>query len=74
MSPFISGAGDPLSRMTAAGLGDMGYQVDLEGAEPYALPDLLQVAGEGALVPHTAPLDDGLLLPAVPTRLPAATP
>lgn len=74
MSPFISGAGNPLSRMTAASLGDLGYQVDLEGAEPYALPNLLQIAREGALVPHTAPLDDGMVLPVVPTRLPAATP
>ncbi|MEW2074695.1 leishmanolysin-related zinc metalloendopeptidase [Streptomyces sp. NPDC012403] len=74
MSPFISGASNPLSRMTAASLGDMGYQVDLEGAEPYELPDLLQIAREGALVPHTAPLGDGMMLPVVPTRLPAATP
>ncbi|GKQ36200.1 leishmanolysin [Streptomyces sp. A012304] len=73
MSPFISGTDNPLSRMTAASLGDMGYQVDLEGAEPYTLPDLLQVAMEGALVPHTAPLGDGVMLPVVPTRLPAGT-
>ncbi|MFI8193256.1 leishmanolysin-related zinc metalloendopeptidase [Streptomyces sp. NPDC085946] len=74
MSPFISGADNPLSRMTAASLGDMGYQVDLAGAEPYELPDLLQVAREGALVPHTAPVGDGIMLPVMPTRLPAATP
>lgn len=74
MSPFISGAGNPLSRMAAASLGDMGYQVDPEGAEPYKLPDLLQIAREGALVPHTAPLGDGIMLPVVPTQLPAATP
>ncbi|MER5292134.1 hypothetical protein ABT382_08615 [Streptomyces pharetrae] len=74
MSPFISGAGNPLSRMAAASLGDMGYQVDPEGAEPYKLPDLLQIAREGALVPHTAPLGDGIMLPFVPTQLPAATP
>ncbi|MER7486325.1 leishmanolysin-related zinc metalloendopeptidase [Streptomyces sp. NPDC126497] len=74
MSPFISGRDNPLSRMTAASLGDMGYQIDLEGAEPYGLPDLLQIAREGALVPHTAPVGDGMMLPAVPTRLPAATP
>lgn len=74
MSPFISGAGNPLSRMTAASLGDLGYTVDLEGAERYSLPDLLQIAREGALVPHTAPIGDGMMLPVVPTRLPAATP
>ncbi|MFH0521981.1 leishmanolysin-related zinc metalloendopeptidase [Streptomyces sp. M41] len=74
MSPFISGRDNPLSRMTAASLGDMGYQVDLDGAEPYTLPNLLQVARDGDLVPHVAPIDDGIMLPVVPTRLPAATP
>ncbi len=74
MSPFISGRDNPLSRMTAASLGDLGYQVDLDGAEPYGLPDLLQVAMDGMLVPHAAPIDDGIMLPVVPTRLPAATP
>ncbi|MGC2998558.1 leishmanolysin-related zinc metalloendopeptidase [Streptomyces sp. G35A] len=74
MSPFISGANNPLSRMTAASLGDMGYRVDLDGAESYELPDLLQIAREGTLVPHTAPIGDGMMLPVVPTRLPAATP
>jgi hypothetical protein len=74
MSPFISGTDNPLSRMTAASLGDLGYQVDLDAAEPYTLPDLLQIARSGALVPHTAPIGDGIMLPAVPTQLPATTP
>ncbi|WP_217238219.1 leishmanolysin-related zinc metalloendopeptidase [Streptomyces sp. AC555_RSS877] len=74
MSPFISGSNNPLSRMTAAGLGDLGYQVDLDGAEPYTLPDLLRIARSGGLVPHTAPVGDGMMLPAVPTQLPATTP
>jgi len=74
MSPFIAGPGNPLSRLTAASLGDLGYQVDLDGAEPYALPNLLQAARDGRLVPHTAPLDGGIMLPVVPTRLPASTP
>jgi hypothetical protein len=74
MSPFISGNDNPLSRMTAASLGDLGYQVDLDAAEPYALPDLLQIARSGALVPHTAPIGDGIMLPVVPTQLPATRP
>ncbi|MEE1829417.1 leishmanolysin-related zinc metalloendopeptidase [Streptomyces sp. SP17KL33] len=74
MSPFISGSNNPLSRLTAASLGDLGYQVDLNGAEPYALPNLLQIARSGGLLPHTAPIGDGIMLPAVPTQLPAATP
>ncbi|MFF3333797.1 leishmanolysin-related zinc metalloendopeptidase [Streptomyces sp. NPDC002888] len=74
MTPFIAGPDNPLSRMTAASLGDMGYQVDLDGAEPYSLPDLLQAAREGRIVPHTAPINRGVMLPVVPTRLPASTP
>lgn len=38
MSGFIGGPGNPLSRVTAASLGDLGYQVDLDAAEPYTLP------------------------------------
>lgn len=40
MSGFIAEPGNPLSRLTAASLGDLGYQVDLAAAEPYALPPL----------------------------------
>lgn len=39
MSPTIGGPGNPLSRLTAASLKDLGYQVDLDAAEPYELPD-----------------------------------
>ena len=38
MSGFIGAAGNPLSRMTAAGLGDLGYDVDPAAAEEYTLP------------------------------------
>ncbi|GAA3146015.1 leishmanolysin-related zinc metalloendopeptidase [Streptomyces echinatus] len=74
MSPFIAGPGNPLSKLTAASLGDLGYQVDLAAAEPYTLPNLMQIARDGHLVPHMAPLGDGMMLPVVPTRLPASTP
>ena len=70
MSGFIGQPGNPLSRMTAASLGDLGYAVDLDAAEPYALPDLLALAEEGALVPHSAPIDDGFVLPVIPQTLP----
>ena len=70
MSGFIGDPGNPLSRMTAASLGDLGYQVDIDAAEPYTLPDLLELAETGALVEHTAPLDDGLVLPVIPLTLP----
>lgn len=70
MSGFISAPGNPLSRVTVASLGDLGYQVDLAAAEPYALPDLLALAEGGELVPHAAPIDSGIMLPVVPQVLP----
>jgi Leishmanolysin len=71
MSGFIAAPGNPLSRMTAASLGDMGYQVDLEAAEPYVLPNLLELAEAGALVAHVAPIDEGMVLPVIPIVLPS---
>lgn len=71
MSGFISAAGNPLSRLTAASLGDMGYKVDLAAAEPYVLPNLTELAEEGTLVPHTAPIDAGMVIPVIPITLPA---
>jgi hypothetical protein len=59
-----------LSRMTAASLGDLGYQVDLDAAEPYVLPNLLALAEAGALVAHVAPIDVGIVLPVIPMTLP----
>jgi len=71
MSGFIAAPGNPLSRMTAASLADLGYQVDLEAAEPYVLPNLLLLAESGALVAHQAPIDEGVVLPLIPTVLPS---
>ena len=70
MSGFIDEPGNPLSRVTAASLGDLGYEVDIDAAEPYALPDLLRLAEMGALVAHTAPIDHGQVLPVIPQTLP----
>jgi Leishmanolysin len=70
MSGFISGPGNPLSRMTVASLADLGYQVDLNAAEPYNLPDLMALAEEGMLVLREAPIDFGSVLPVVPMVLP----
>ncbi len=71
MSGFIAEPGNPLSRMTVASLGDLGYEVDLDAAEAYQLPDLLALAEQGALVPHAAPIDFGMVLPVIPQILPA---
>jgi hypothetical protein len=70
MSGFIAGAGNPISRMTVASLSDMGYEVDLNAAEPYMLPNLLALAESGDLVPHVAPIDHGVMLPNIPQVLP----
>lgn len=71
MSGFIGAPGNPLSRMTVASLGDLGYQVDLEAGEPYVLPNLMALAEKGSLVAHAAPIDDGVMLPVIPMTLPA---
>ena len=71
MSGFIDAAGNPISRVTVASLGDLGYQVDLDSAEPYTLPDLRELAEAGSLVSHGAPIDLGTMLPTIPHTLPA---
>jgi hypothetical protein len=38
MSSAIGGVNNPISRLTVASLIDLGYQVDLEAAEPYTFP------------------------------------
>jgi hypothetical protein len=71
MSGFIAGQNNPLSRLTVASLADLGYQVDLDAAEPYELPNLFALAESGELVAHTAPIDFGLVLPIIPELLTA---
>jgi hypothetical protein len=73
MSGFISEPGNPLSRLTVASLGDLGYEVDLEAGEPYQLPNLFALAEAGALVEHAAPIDGGVVLPVIPITLPASS-
>ncbi|HSK80833.1 MAG TPA: leishmanolysin-related zinc metalloendopeptidase [Thermoanaerobaculia bacterium] len=73
MSGFISAAGNPISRVTVASLLDSGYIVDLSAAEPYTLPNLLQLAEEGLLIAHVAPIDEGIMLPNIPIVLPDAS-
>lgn len=70
MSGFIGASGNPLSRVTAASLQDMGYVVDLDQAEAYSLPNLMALAEAGNLVAHAAPIDEGMVLPIIPITLP----
>jgi leishmanolysin len=74
MSPRIEGAGNPLSRMTAASLGDLGYQVDIDAAEDYELPDLVELAMAGRSLEHVALVGNGVVLPTIPSRVPAERP
>ena len=69
MTGVLSGARRPLSRMTAASLADLGYQVDLDAAEAFALPNLMALAEAGALGARAAPADDGIVLPVIPVVL-----
>ncbi|MEV6677139.1 leishmanolysin-related zinc metalloendopeptidase [Streptomyces erythrochromogenes] len=76
MSPNIGIAGNPtiknkLSRLTVASLGDLGYQIDLDGAEDYELPTLLDLV-EASASASEAPR--GVVLPTVPSRVPADRP
>ena len=70
MSGFISAPGNPMSRMTVASLADLGYEVDLDAAEAYGLPNLMDLAEAGALVVREAPIDHGVVLPNIPRVLP----
>lgn len=52
MSSTIAGKGNPISRLTAGSLIDIGYQVDLDASEPYVLPAPVGPAAVGAPRPH----------------------
>jgi hypothetical protein len=70
MTGFVGAAGNPLSKLTVASLEDLGYQVDLDAANPFTLPDLLALAQAGLLVTHAAPVDRGYMLPTIPIPVP----
>lgn len=70
MTGFVGNAGNPLSRLTVASLADCGYVVDMDAAEPYELPNLLELAEGGLLTTHAAPIDAGIMLPNIPMVAP----
>lgn len=70
MSGFIAGQNNPISAMTVASLQDLGYEVDVNAAEPYSLPNLLELAEKGLLMSLEAPADAGVVLPNIPIVLP----
>ncbi len=67
MTGFVAGPPNPISRLTVASLKDLGYVVDVNRAEPYSLPNLLQLAERGLLVDTH---EHGLVLPTLPMILP----
>jgi Leishmanolysin len=71
MTGFIDSPPNPMSRLTAASLKDLGYVVDLTKAEPYSLPNHLRLAEGGLLVAARA--QTGMVLPTVPMILPDAS-
>jgi Leishmanolysin len=73
MTGFVGGKPNPLSRVTVASLKDLGYVVDIAKAEKYKLPDLMDLAEEGALVARTMTVSDSLVLPSIPIVLPAGS-
>ncbi|HEV2842803.1 MAG TPA: leishmanolysin-related zinc metalloendopeptidase [Chthoniobacterales bacterium] len=70
MSGFIAAPNNPLSKMTAASLKDLGYVVNMNAAEPYALPNLQAMAEAGLMMasigeehPHALPILAPKVLP-----------
>jgi hypothetical protein len=69
MTGFVGTSGNPMSRMTVASLQDLGYVVDLNAAEAFGLPNLLQLA-EGGMLVAAETLQRGTMLPSIPIVLP----
>ncbi|RCR69575.1 peptidase [Larkinella punicea] len=70
MTGFIDMGNNPLSRVTVGSLKDMGYVVDMNAAEAYTLPNLLQLAESGELIAAEDSLELGTMLSIIPTVLP----
>ncbi len=70
MSGFVAAAGNPMSSVTVASLQDIGYTVDLDAAEPFNLPNLMELAEAGLLVERAVPINLGIMLPNIPMVLP----
>jgi hypothetical protein len=72
MTGYVKQRNNPLSRLTAACLADMGYTVNMEAAEQYDLPNLMAMAESGFLMGETA--DYQHALPVIPLTLPDLEP
>jgi subtilisin-like proprotein convertase family protein len=63
MTGFINQGVNPLSRLTIASLADLGYQVNLQAADPYALPTSIMLAMMGVGVESADHGGYGIILP-----------
>ena len=70
MTGFVGTAGNPLSLLTVASLQDLGYVVDVNAAEPYSLPNHLEMAEAGLLMSPDALVRRGVMLSSIPLVLP----
>jgi hypothetical protein len=68
MTGFVNTAGNPVSRLTVGSLKDLGYDVNLNAAEPYNLPNLMAMAEAGLMAAHEE--DHAHALPVIPMTLP----
>ena len=70
MTGFLNLGVNPLSRLTVGALQDMGYEVQLAAADPYALPTALEIAMMGIGGDSVDPHDRGIMLRPTPGVLP----
>ncbi len=68
MSGFVAAPGNPMSKVTVASLQDLGYDVNLAAAEPFQLPNLLDLA-EAGMLEEPAGFDLAGMLPIIPIVL-----
>jgi len=68
MTGFVNEGGNPMSRVTIASLQDLGYQVNMDVAEPYQLPNHLEMAEAGVVEAH-AEKENGIVLRRLPITL-----
>lgn len=72
LTGFLSGAVRPISRMSIAAFEDMGYEMNYEAADVFALPSALRLAELGILGDRT-PIDTCVIIRTTPVIVPPAT-
>ena len=70
MTGFLNSGVNPISRLSVAGLEDLGYEVDYDAADPYTLPSSLMLAIMGVGAEEHDHGDHGIMLIPPQTVLP----